>query len=258
MKIKMCAFIPSSLGSSLRMCDLPKGLSNQTAFDSQVRTIQGNWLKEPYPSTVFCGTDNREFGNIQGSSRLAAYNEKAIDLALTGRFSKVFGRRSPLFTKLCSDSSRAFVQTSHHSLSVWEMNTYPRIPYEGGRFPVFEKRPSYGYIHLQSKKRGEAEQNWDLITDINTDYSKIEVKTSAGYPYLEPFSPNIDFNFTINVHRTSDNYQVEIIGCHNEFPCYELYINGLSVYQYKTKWQGPNPVNLNRNFSFTVRKQFLK
>ncbi|CAM4006089.1 hypothetical protein SAMN06265348_101121 [Pedobacter westerhofensis] len=52
MKIKICAFIPKSIGTPLSMCDLPRALSNQSSFDSQVRGIQGTWLKEPYPAQI--------------------------------------------------------------------------------------------------------------------------------------------------------------------------------------------------------------
>jgi hypothetical protein len=242
MKIKMCGFIPTTLGTSLRMCDLPKDLVNQRSFDSDVRNISGFWLKEPYPSTVFCGADDRDFGNIKGSNRLYAFNERSIDLSKIGRFLSMYGTKSQLFIKLCDLSRRVFVQTSSEPLSVWEMDKSPKIPYHGGRFPSLVIEKKYGYLHTQTPKRSDAEQKPDSIRDITADYSTIEVETSAGYPYLEPFSPNIDFNFTINMYRRTNDYEVEIIGSHNEFPCYELFINDTSVYKYRTKWHGPNPI----------------
>lgn len=258
MKIKMCGFIPTTLGTSLSMCDLPKGLANQRSFDTDVRKISGFWLKEPYPSTVFCQSDDRDFGNIKGSNRLFAFNERSIDLSKTGRLQSMYGSKSLLFIKLCDLSHRAFVQTSNAPLSVWQMDESPKIPFRGGRFPFLERHKEYGYLHVQTPKRSNAEQKQDTIRDVTPDYSTIEVETSAGYPYLEPFAPNIDFNFTINMYRRANDYEVEIIGSHNEFPCYELFINDVSVYKYRTTSRGPNPINLNRSFSFTVKKRFLK
>ena len=257
MKIRMCAFIPKSLGSSISMYDLPKGLVNQSSFDHEVKRIAGSWLKEPYPSIVFCGSDNREFGNMNGTSRLYAFNEKPINLAFIGRFRSIYGQKHQLFNKKCDASARVFVQLAYSKLSITEMDKFPKIPYQGGRFPVIEKQKQYGYVHTQSPMTGIADQDLDTITDLNSNFSKIKVKTSAGYPYLEPFSPNIDFEFTIIMRRLSDKYEVEIIGCHNEFPCYELYINDSVVYKYMTAGHGPNPVNLNRSFSFTIKKKFL-
>lgn len=259
MKIKMCAFIPESLGSSLRMCDLPNGLANQKSFDSDVKATPGYWLKEPSPSTVFCGTDNRDFGNIHGTNRLFAYNKKTIDLAKIGQLQQSYGSKSKLFEKGCDPSNRVFVQLSNSPLSIWQMRRSPVIHYQGGgRYAFMERQSEYGYLHVQSPMTGSADYNLDTIQDINVDYSTIEVKTGAGYPYLEPFSPNIDFDFKIHMYRHTNGYEIDIIGCHNEFPCYELFINDISVYKYRTSWHGPNPINLNKSFSFTVKKRFLR
>lgn len=258
MKINMCGFIPKSFGTSLRMCDLPTGLFNQQSFDSDVRKVPGSWLKEPYPSIVFCGTDNRDFDNVKGTNRLFAGNDRGIDLSKTGQLQSIYGSCPLLFKKFCGPSHRVFVQTSHTALSVWQMNRVPKIPYQGGRFPIMGSQKEYAYLHTQAIRTATADQNCDNIRDITKDYSTIEVKTSAGYPYLEPFSPNIDFAFKIHIYRRASYYDIEIIGNHNEFPCYELFINDTSVYKYHTKWKGPNPINLNRDFSFTVKKRFLK
>jgi len=83
-------------------------------------------------------------------------------------------------------------------------------------------------------------------------------KSPGSYPYLEPFAPNIDFSFKIHIYKRVGHFDIEIIGRHNEFPCYELFINDSSVYKYQTKWRGPNPINLNCNFSFTIKKRFLR
>lgn len=177
MKIKMCAFIPKSLGHSLAMCDLPKGLANQSSFNSDVRNNLGSWIKEPYPSTVFCGTDDREFGNVHGTNRLYAINEKRIDLTKIGRFQAAYGSKSKIFSKYCDLSHRVFVQTSHEPLSIWQMDRSPKIHYQGGRFAYTDHRKQYGYLHTQGSVRGLADDTLDTVRDISTDHSVIEVET---------------------------------------------------------------------------------
>lgn len=259
MKIKMCAFIPRTLGKPFKTITLPKNLVNQKAFDAQAARISGFWLSEPYPATVFCETDNREYGDINGTSRLYAYNDINLDLNKTGQFQSKYGRRANLFQKKCDPSGRAFVQFAYRSLNVREMDRIPKIPYQGGgKIALIDRRKKYGYLQPPQFLRGEAEQCPDIINDINENHSVIKVRSSAGYPFLEPFSPNIDFVFEINIFRLGDCYRVEINGEHNRFPCYEMYINNQPVYKFKSKYTEPNPVNLTLSTSFNIVRRFFK
>ncbi|MGO4877697.1 DUF3238 domain-containing protein [Pedobacter sp. AJM] len=260
MKIKMCAFIPKTLGKPFKAIALPKNLINQKAFDKQAGRIVGFWLPEPYPATVFCETDNREFGDLNGTNRLCAYNNLNIDLSKTGQFQTKYGYMANLFQKKCDPSGRAFVQFAYRSLNVREMEKTPKIPYQGGggKFAWIDRRRKYGYLQPPQFLRAEPVQYQDLVKDINENQSVIKVKSSAGYPFLEPFSPNIDFEFEISIFRLSDCYRIEINGAHNKFPCYEMYINNQPVYTFKSTDTAPNPINLTSSTSFKIVKRFFK
>ena len=256
----MCAFIPKSLGKPFKTIALPKNLVNQKSFDLQAAKISGFWLPEPYPATVFCETDNREFGDFNGTNRLYAYNDIKLDLNMTGQFVRNYGRLANLFQKKCDPSGRAFVQFANRSLTAREMDMVPKIPYQGGgsKFILVDRRRKYGYLQPPKFLRGEAKQFQDIVNDVNPNHSILKVKSSAGYQLLEPFSPNIDFIIEINIYRLSDCYRVVVNGEHNMFPCYELYINNQVVYKFKSKYTTPSPINLTSSTSFTVVKKFLK
>jgi hypothetical protein len=55
-------------------------------------------------------------------------------------------------------------------------------------------------------------------------------------------SPPIDYVFDITINRDSNTYTIE--GDHDGFPAYEIYINGVRVYEHDPLESGDTPISL--------------
>ena len=93
---------------------------------------------------------------------------------------------------------------------------------------------------------------------INANFNSetvMEISASAGYPFLEPFSPNIDISLRITMRKPMYGRTVTLIfeGEHNFFPAYELLLNNQVIYSYdplQHGFSGPDPYNLSRSKTF--------
>ncbi|WP_025739953.1 hypothetical protein [Aquimarina pacifica] len=97
-------------------------------------------------------------------------------------------------------------------------------------------------------------------TRIPNDASIINVKGAGGYPFLEPFAPDIDFDVTIQVklNKYSKYIQVSVSGEHNYFPAYECIINNQVVYSFLPEDSGPGMINLNSSKTFSTKTVWIK
>ena len=212
----------------------------------------------PQPAGVgyfgrYFATDNREFGG--GSSRVKSV--ATIDLAQVGGMSP----NRTVFRHSCDDSH--LIQTS-----VVDVNAGASV---GPMGPVIPSRPQIlGSVGAPSSRRSSTAQNVDQINnDVFGTYftvpgtprsslidgTRIRTRASAGYPFLEPFSPNIDYRLTIILHKVGNTINVRVSGRHDSFPFYELIANGAVKYRYNARdhgHTGPNPLNLNRMREFSV------
>ena len=94
---------------------------------------------------------------------------------------------------------------------------------------------------------------------IPKDSTVFKISASAGYPFAEPLSPNIDFELEIQLTKnlTSRNITINISGWHNDFPAYELIIGNEIVYNHnpvKFGYTGPTPRNLTKSREFNFSK----
>lgn len=271
LNLQFSAFIPGSLGKPLKEYFLndflnnDKTMRNHAEFNAELNKIQGSWLAEPGLSYIpqfggighfgrYFSTDNREFGGV-GSSRLTS--TAAINLSQVGSFDP----SKSVFTHSCSDS---------HLIVTAIVDMNPSMP-NGGSMPSLSVPNISGSVGKTATKRSQTTQNVDVIrndvfgvyfTAPNTPRSTLidgtEIKTaaSAGYPFLEPFSPNIDYRLTVVLRKIPGNIiKAQVTGSHDSFPFYELVANGKVKYRYNAKDNGetgPNPVNLNRMKNFSV------
>ena len=272
MHIQFNAFIHKQLGKPLRtLCsNYSFPLKNEEEFYNQLdNVLEGNdaWLPEPFSSSTFCKTDDRDlkehnlFSGEAGTSRLFVYNkDNPFDLNKLGKFEQFYkGKR--IFEKRCSESHRVTVFFNCQPLSTIEQQNQVLIAPEifgCGPSDPFIPNPMYGYVHVYPPKKSDPYESGtpliDEVEDIDENHSRITVKAQAGYPYAEPFSPNIDFNLEINFYRMGSNYyMVEVNGTHNKFPFYELLIDGALIYDFKPdkKDDGPGLKNLNTIHSFS-------
>ena len=96
-------------------------------------------------------------------------------------------------------------------------------------------------------------------TKIPNNSSTIYVEGSGGYPFLEPFAPNIDFGITIKLKLNIKNkyIQVSVSGEHNFFPAYECIINDEIVYSFMPEDAGPGFQNLTQSKSFASKTKWI-
>ena len=266
MYIQFNAFIPRSIGTSLAHCQLPYTFENKEDLKYKLFMISGWWISEPFSDLIFCKTDDREFGehfvkrNTRDTSRLYAYNEQKIDLSKVGSFQSCY---SNVFIKACDPSHRVKIEVSEIDLSCFERVNRPQR-YSNNQSQNLinftygcHRNPLYAYVHeyqpMKSNPYNSGTPHQDFIIDITKDHSIIGVQAQAGYPYSEPASPNIDFNFAVHFHRLAPNrYKIYAVGSHNLFPYYEMLINGRLIYKYTSSFTNPGFFNLNLQHSFTT------
>jgi len=279
MKLQFNAFIPGFLGMPLEMVvafNNRIALENRDAFYKNVERAGRfkTWITEPFSTNTFCSTDTRNFGehNIalktMGTSRLYLVTPETlmngINLASIGKMKQKY--HGQIFKKFCSPSHRVAVNfgydygginaTQSNSPNLYRIN--PNLGCHYGHY----RAPMYGTVYefpAQTSNPEESSFNYqDMIFDLHKDHSCIKTGAQAGYPFAEPLSPNIDFDLVINMYRMPNGYKVEIAGKHNNFPYYEMLINGELAYQYNAVDFGPGMINLNTQRHFYYTKYLSK
>ncbi len=216
-KIEFAAFIPSWKGKPLTAHKQPKGLKNQAAFDASLAAITSpaNWLPEPGQinpwANYFCSSDDRGFGG--GSHRLHSI----------GTVTYAPGQNlSASLTHDCSPSHRVITRES--------------MGIVGGK---------EGSVEGPLEKTAGATGSESYPTTTSMTFL-----ASAGYPFVA-VSPNIDYKINLRIVPKGDDIEVIVDGKHNQFPCYELLVNGASQYTYSAADAGPGVWNLNTSTTFT-------
>lgn len=282
------AYIPYNLGKPLisyfegdpRFS--PDLMVNYTEFKSNLMTANMygcNWIPEPVTGTLlkrFFATDDAAFHNKNHKTHTARLKlEGNIDLTKVGRFTQ-FDAKSIFFDK---HNPKRPVYTQHSDLSrcITAGIGYEQLVHAGNFVAHGNKWKGFFKASLP-------ERSTELATDIKLknditgpyfaaagtpasalcDTTIIDVSGSAGYPYLEPLSPNIDLSLKIKLIKRGNTVLVIIEGTHNKFPAYELLIDNNLIYSYNPVqhgYKGPTPFNLNQSINFqksyiaTIRSQ---
>ncbi|NDE18091.1 RHS repeat-associated core domain-containing protein, partial [bacterium] len=204
--IQFNAFIPKSKGVVIHGVGMP-GV---------------NWGVEPGQLPLksrnrYFSTDNREYAGQAGTSRLK----------LSGKFDSCdVGSLQPLSGKLFTASS-----DPSHQL---EANN-------GGLFGP-------EYVAGTLKEDTSIPSKIERAIDTSSSSSGITVGASGGYPFKHPLgikAPKIDFGMSISATRNADgSVRLSAVGSHNEFPAYEIIVNGKVVYKDYPTASGPGIFNL--------------
>jgi RHS repeat-associated protein len=111
--------------------------------------------------------------------------------------------------------------------------------------------PSYVSGSLKAKTATASKIEWE--TDSSKTHSGITVGASGGYPFVS-VAPNIDYGMSMSATRNCDgSVRLSAVGSHNEFPAYEIIVNGTVVYKSYPTGSGPGLINLNSSDSFSFQ-----
>lgn len=214
LKLQFMAFIPARLGSILSSAKPGKrrGLVNQKQYDAEVKAVPGFWAEEPLNAfSDYCfRTDDRDFGG--GSHRLVS--EASINTSDLGDWSAA----SPFASKT-GESERVWSDVSG----------------------FFSKE---GHIKREKKRASATGESKVVSNTKNT--TVFQASAAAAYPFVFG-SPSIDLSGVWTLSKTgADGSQIKVAlhGRHNDFPCYEVLVNGSSLYKFNTTGSGPGLWNL--------------
>ncbi|MCD8440949.1 hypothetical protein G1K97_10370 [Tenacibaculum finnmarkense] len=265
LSIKFQAFIPKSLGKPLlsyfenttrfRLLDNKEEFIRQlSSFNIQRHT----WLPEPGSLSNYYATDNVEMFNHHNehTTRLAINAE--IDLTKIGSYnfeSEIFKHKR--------HKKQGGNNDQHSGLSHQVKAYIKRIPFYDDMPRASNKDMYIGVCsELHSDRSDEDALDISIsnskkhsFSDGGNDTTTIKVSASAGYPFAEPFSPNIDFELEIELFKnlSSKSIDVQVKGWHNDFPAYELIIDDRAVYTHNPSdygYTGPGFGNLTKSRDF--------
>jgi len=274
------AYIPAELGKPLidyfkdNPSFSPNLLSNYNEFRSNLLGTQTQgmkWIPEPITGALasrYFSTDDSNFHSGKHKGHTARLKlEGTIDLSKVGKFS-LFDISTMFYDKhngrLSKDTQHS--DESHCVAASIGYDHYSRI----GNIAIPTGKPKGFFEKSKPQRSKELQLNVQLKNDITGQYfakkgtsltslydtTTIKVSGSAGYPYLEPLSPNIDLSLKIKLVKTGSNVLITIEGEHNKFPAYELVINNNVMYNYnpaKHGYKGPSPINLSQSATFTKK-----
>lgn len=242
--IQFTAFISKELGKKLKDFFLKnqyiKIAVNKEGFLVDMQNVPGYWGEEPLSDLpfsklyLFYKTDDRSFKQA-GTHRLQL--SASIDVSKIG-LTSFYNRNTKYFQPTAGDSERYTIEFDRfadnrftYSSKVENANLTSDLELV---YPTFKN---------------------SLFSSLNDilNSATIEASSSAGYPFTEPISPNIDIDLKVKILKTTDRIYCYFTGTHNLFPCYELICNNKLIYTYdpiKFNRLGPNPINLNRSQTF--------
>ncbi|MCD8440864.1 hypothetical protein [Tenacibaculum finnmarkense] len=266
LSIKFQAFIPKSLGKPLlsyfENTNRFRLLDNKEEFIRQLSSFniqRHTWLPEPDSLSNYYATDNVEIfhHHSEHTTRLAINAE--IDLTKIGNYnfeSEIFRHDKHNF--------KYGGANSQHSGKSHQVKAYiKRIPFHDDTPRASNKDMYIGVCsELHSDRSDEAPLDISInnskkhsFSDGGDDTTTIKISASAGYPFAEPFSPNIDFELEIKLFKnlSSKSIDVQVKGWHNDFPAYELIIDDRAVYTHNPSdygYTGPGFGNLTKSRDF--------
>ena len=276
--IKFQAYIPKSLGKSLlsyfQNSEHFNSLTNKEEFIRKIRNIDAKgftWLPEPGNSFShkYFATDKVEMyhHHSEHSTRLAIQME--INPAKIGNMTRMDGiikhdkhkfkygglnsQHSGLSHQVCAyikkvpelvDTGSVFIETGHHYVGVCSDT-------------ISHDRSDELPLNIDIQNSLSGMYFHESGTVLKNDTTTIKVSASAGYPYAEPWSPNIDFELEIALCKNLANQSLNISvkGFHDSFPAYELVVNRNVAYSHNPSHYGhtgPGFTNLNTKKHFNV------
>ena len=263
------AFIPKSIGKPLLSYFqnhpyFPK-LENRYEFEAMLRKFDRygyHWIPEPGTSALgfFTTTDNVDLHDHgqQHSRRLGV--ELAIHPHKVGRYTKT---DSIFIHRAHRDGSATNSTLIHAGMSHRVLAKI--MPVDGREGVEFHGRIDKEIRSLRSK---EHKLSYTVENGVHNTYfskpgakiandgTKISFAGSAGYPFMpDVIAPNIDFEVNVRLTSVNGGVKVEIDGYHNNFPAYELIVNGQLMYLYSPAangQMGPTPINLNTGQKFVA------
>ena len=102
-----------------------------------------------------------------------------------------------------------------------------------------DKKP--GAPYWVALKRASQKELTSSLTYIGNKKVKVFCRCSATNP-LVPSGPAIDYSLTVIIDRDKNEYSIS--GSHDGFPAYEIYINGIRVYEHDPFVTGETPMSL--------------
>lgn len=271
--IKFQAYIPNTLGRPLasyfeNSYRLDR-LENKREFLRKLRAKDGHgytWLPEPgnLLTKNFYSTDDAAFHNSHSEHSVRLGFHAEIEPHKIGNLSLV----DPIFKHHHHENWTG--HNHQHSGLSHQVKAYIK------RYPFYDDRPSnrdvyIGYCddEVSTLRSYEAPINASINNSLTglfyfpagarkeNNTSMISVKATAGYPFTEPLSPNIDFGMDIKLVKNvaGSSVDISVSGWHNHFPAYELLINNKVSFNYDPSiygYTGPGLINLNRSKNFNA------
>lgn len=272
LRIRFKAYIPKSLGKSLisyfeqKPLFNPKILSNYHEFKSKLETIDSkgySWLPEPgnFATGYYFSTDKIDFHNAhtaEHTSRLCldlAFEGSKIGFYSMADKSKIINHpeheNSNKYGQHSDESHRVEAYIKTVSNTVGGMNkvfdsTEP-ARFEGVCNAMLSKRSKEAAPEFYIKNKVSGTYFTNPGTKVKEDSTVVKASASAGYPFLETVSQNIDFNITATLYLSNKTVEITVEGEHNDFPAYELLVDNEVLYNYNPAehgYSGPTPYNL--------------
>ncbi len=259
--LKFQAFIPNSLGKPLKSYfehhPYARRLENREEFFMKLAQKDRHgytWLPEPIGNNFFA-TDDTDFHLHHREHTMRLGFEICIEPEKIGQYWN-------------GGKNRVFVHTGHNGAD-------PLNQHSGLSHRVTARIYRTSEDTCIGKVSERIHRSEEIKLDSNIDSSMewaapnygnakttITVGASAGYPFLEPFAPNIEFEMTIEffVDFSGKKIDVEVSGRHNDFPAYELIIDHGLEYSYNPSdygETGPGIYNLNKWKKFHALKWIL-
>lgn len=179
-----------------------------------------NWGKEPgqLPSLsktyYYFATDNREFAGQPGTSRV--HLEATFDSVQIGQLKPL----QPLF-------------------SAWDDPSY-QLRAQTTAWARFGPNPIAGSLKAQTAAPTKAEYVVDSTLHCSTTWPEV----GASYPFKST-APQINYDMADEwCRRPNGDVELKITGTHDQFPAYEVIVNGTVVYKYYPSASGPGLFNL--------------
>ncbi len=284
--INFTAYIPKSLGKPLlsyfknNPVFKPELMPNYYEFKSKLEAIDREgyyWLPEPgnFVTSNYFATDKVDFHKLHTDEHTGRLSVAlSIDSDKIGRYA-VFETSSIFKHQQHNDSNnsnqhsdeshkvQAYIKTNlrHDEFYARDSLSIVDTKFEGICSPMFSKRSKERPLKTRLENKVSGLYFTMPGKSVNNDTTVLEVSASAGYPFLETFSPNIDFSLQVALYLNRKTVEITIDGEHNDFPAYELLIENQSIYNYNPSdygYTGPTPYNLGyatRKFGSKFYKQ---
>ena len=194
---------------------IPQSKGVDLSWDEPPFELHGyKWALEPGQVTTnrYFSTDNREEAGQQGTSRLSSIG--TFNSADIGKFEAM---TADIFTTDTGDSHRVPVVEANGELTAKKAE-----------------------IETKKATPSSSEERHD---SGNKKVSTVKVTASAAYPFVF-ISPAIDYTIELGFWRVGNTVRVLFHGLCDNFPAYEIVINGDVIHEWYPTDPGPTISNL--------------